>query len=116
MGGKWSSAASSGDRWDGCENQVMFDTWAPHVEKLPVQARSNGGEREREMERRDCCTHKLDSECWFSDTGSQWLEVEVNSASSVTVTQGESIPKRNAGGSDGCDTQGQDRDKKDHDE
>ena len=26
--GKWSSAASSGDRWDGCENQVMFDTQA----------------------------------------------------------------------------------------
>ena len=75
--GKWSSAASSGDRWDGCENQVMFDTQA-HVEKLPVQARSNGLKREKEMERRECCTHTLDSECWLSDSGSRWLEAEGN--------------------------------------
>ena len=68
------------------------------------------------LERRECCTHTLDSECWLSDSGSRWLEAEVNSASSVTVTQGESIPRRNAGGSDGYDTSGQDKDEKDHDE
>ena len=118
VGGKWSSAASSGDRWDGCESPVVFDTQAPHVKELPVQATSTGREREkeREMERRECCTHTLDSECWLSDSGSQWVEAEVNSASSVTVTQGKSIPRRNAGRSDGYDAPGQDKHKKDHDE
>ena len=97
LGCKRLSAAYSGDRWDGCENQVVFDTQAPQVKKLPVQARSNGREREREIERRESCTHTLDSECWLSDSGSQWLEAEVISSSSVTVTQGKSIPRRNAG-------------------
>ena len=113
--GKWSSAASSGDRWDGCESQVVFDTQAPHVKKLPVQARSNGGEREREMERRKCCTHTLDSECWLSDSGSQWLEAEVNSASSVPVTPRENrFPGEMLGRSDGYDAPGQDKEEKDH--
>ena len=40
----------------------------------------------------------------------------MNSASSVTVTKGKSIPRRNAGGSEGYDAPGQDKDKKDHDE
>ena len=31
VGCKWSSAASSGDRWYGCEDPVMFDVQAPDV-------------------------------------------------------------------------------------
>ena len=57
VGGEWSSAASSGDGWDGCESHVVFDTQAPHVKKLPVQTRSNGGERKRDGEKRVLHAH-----------------------------------------------------------
>ena len=94
----------------------MFDVLAPDMRNFPVQARPNGGNRERERERRQCCTHTLDSGCWLSESGSQWLEAEMNPASSVAVTQGKSTLKGDAGGVDGYDTPGLDKNKKDQDE
>ena len=55
-------------------------------------------------ERDYCGTHMLNSGCWFSESESQWLEAEVNSAFSVTATHKIRSPAVEVGRSDGHDT------------
>ena len=73
-----------------CEEQSKSFVLAPAVHVVNVQASPISVE-EKESERDACGTLMLNSERWASESESEWLEIEVNFASSVTTTPGETV-------------------------
>ena len=91
-----------------CKEQARSAVLALAVQVLLVQTRPICGERQRGREM--IAAHLCETaDVGFSEAESEWLEVEANSASSVTTAQVRPSLLGEVGGSGGHDTPGLDK-------